>query len=89
MINKDKFIKTYIILYFIVIAIVSYTAMNSPYMAENYTESIILLSLIIRLTSYYLIGFKRLYIWYKDTMKAAKKRSDLRRAINAELKKQS
>lgn len=89
MISKDKFIKTYIVLYFAIVVIVSYTAMHSPYMANHYTESIILLSVIIWLTSYYLLGFKRLVIWWKDMMKAAKKRSEHRKIISDELRKKS
>ena len=89
MISIDKFIKTYIVLYFAIILVISYTTMYSPYMAANYTESIILLSVIIWLTSYYLLGFKRLVIWWKDMMKAAKKRSEHRKIISDELRKKS
>jgi hypothetical protein len=87
MINKDKFIKTYISMYFIVIMAINYTAMHSPYMANHFDISIILLSLLIWATSFYLIGFKKIKIWFKDSMKAAKKRSELRKKINDELKK--
>ena len=86
MINKEKLKKTYLVLYTLMVLMVSYTAMNSPYMAENYLEFIIWNSFVLWASSYYLMGYKRIKIWFKDVWRAAKKRSDMRKAVEEGLK---
>jgi len=86
-VSRDKAVKMYGWLYAAMVAMVSYTAFYSPFVSDKYTMFILTNSIILWLTSYYIVGFKQLKNWFNDRMKEAKYRTEFRRAVEKEVDK--
>ena len=84
-IKREKMVKSFLVLYLLMVLGVSYTAFNSPFVGENYNIIILVNSLVLFFTSFYLIGFSSVKKWWDETMKQAKYRAELRREVEKEI----
>ena len=86
-IPKDRFIKGYMFLYLLMVAVISYTAFNCPFVGNNYFKFISINSLMLLFTSYYIIGWQTTKKWWDGYIKQAKYRAEFKRAVKEEVKK--
>jgi len=83
--SRDKVIRVYLVIYFLMVLMVSFTAFFSPFIAVNYTAFISVNSIVLFLTSFYIVGFGQLKSWFNDRKIEAARRADVRAAIRKEV----
>lgn len=81
MIKKDKIRNTFMILYFIMVMAVTWTANNSYYMADIYFSSILSISIVMLVLTFYIFDLKYVKIWFNERWFQAKINARKRREI--------
>jgi len=69
------------------VLVVSYTAFKSPFVGDNYTAIIVINSLVLFFSSYYIIGWKSTKKWWREKMREAKYRAEFKMAVRREMEK--
>jgi hypothetical protein len=90
--KKEEFrtigmIKVFLFLYAWMVSVISYTAFNCPFIANNYTTIIVVNSLVLFVASFYLIGYINMRDYLRIVMKQAATRAEIRRQVEAEINK--
>ena len=86
-VDKGRAVMSYLYIYAGMVLVLSYTAFKSPFVASNYTNFILVNSMILFLSSYYMIGWKTTKQWWTENMRQARYRVELKRAVEVEIRK--
>ena len=86
-ISRDKVIRMYMIFYTFNTMLISWLAFYSPFVASVFLPTLIITYLVLFATSFYIVGFKQLTTWWNEKVAQAKRRAEMKRAIEEEVTK--